>query len=50
LQAALTDLAHAVAPALVLGHLIAPAAECLGRRPADAVASAARAARAGRAA
>jgi hypothetical protein len=38
-------------PAVVLGHLVTPAAECLSRRLAEAVAVAARAARpAGRAA
>jgi len=47
LAAAIGDLgaARAVAPAVVLAQLAAPAAECLGRRPAEAVQAAARAAR-----
>lgn len=47
LAAALADLAPArtVAPAIVLGHLVAPAAETVGRPVADAVAAAARAVR-----
>ncbi len=50
LAAAVSDLGppRATPPAIVLQHLVAPAADCLGRRVADAVASAARAARAGR--
>jgi hypothetical protein len=48
LQAAIADLAPArgVAPAIVLSHLVAPAADTLGRPLADAVAAAARAMRA----
>jgi hypothetical protein len=47
LVAAIGDLgaSRGVAPAVVLAQLAAPAAECLGRRPADAVQAAARAAR-----
>jgi hypothetical protein len=47
LAAAIADLApgRATAPSVVLQHLVAPAAECLGRPVADAVAAAARAAR-----
>ncbi|MBI1722931.1 MAG: hypothetical protein HYR48_03360 [Gemmatimonadetes bacterium] len=46
LTAALADLhAPRVAPAVVLSHLVAPSAECLSRKVADAVAAAARAAR-----
>jgi hypothetical protein len=47
LAAAISDLgaARGVAPAVVLAQLAAPAAECLGRRPAEAVQAAARAAR-----
>lgn len=49
ITAALADLApaRAVAPAIVLGHLVAPAAETLGRPVADAVTAAARAVRGG---
>lgn len=52
LSAAIVDLApRGAGPAVALSHLIAPAAECLSRRLADAIAAAARAARpAGRAA
>ncbi len=48
LAAAIGDLgpARGVAPAVILAQLAAPAAECLGRRVADAVQAAARAARA----
>ncbi len=47
LAAAMGDLSAAkgAAPAVVLTQLAAPAAECLGRRPAEAVQAAARAAR-----
>jgi len=47
LAAALADLAPArgAQPAVVLAQLVAPAAECLGRRAAEAVQAAARAAR-----
>ncbi|HWO88778.1 MAG TPA: hypothetical protein VNL98_06475 [Gemmatimonadales bacterium] len=47
LAAALADLApqRGVPPAVVLTHLVAPAQEALGRRVADAVSAAARAAR-----
>ena len=47
LVAALSDLgaSRAVAPAVVLAQLTAPAAECVGRRSAEAVQAAARAAR-----
>lgn len=47
LAAAIGDLgaARSVAPAVVLAQLAAPAAECLGRRSAEAVQAAARAAR-----
>ena len=47
LTAAVGDLAPArgAAPAVVLNQLAAPAAECLGRRAAEAVQAAARAAR-----
>jgi hypothetical protein len=47
LAAAIGDLqsAKGASPAVVLSHLVAPAAECLSRRLADAVAAAARAAR-----
>jgi len=47
LGAAAQDLAaeHGAGPAVVLSHLVAPTADCLGRRLADAVAAAARAAR-----
>jgi hypothetical protein len=47
LTAAVSDLgaARGVAPAVVLAQLAAPAAECLGRKSADAVQVAARAAR-----
>lgn len=52
LAAAAFDLqpARATPPAVVLQHLVAPAAECLGRAVAEAVAAAARAARPTRAA
>jgi hypothetical protein len=53
LAAAIQDLLapKGAAPAVVLQHLVAPTAECLGRRLAEAVGAAARAARpAGRAA
>jgi hypothetical protein len=47
LTAAIADLtpARAVAPAIVLAHLVAPAADTLGRAVADAVTAAARAVR-----
>ena len=46
LTAAIADLnAPRVAPAVVLSHLVAPSAECLSRKVADAVSAAARAAR-----
>ncbi len=46
LTAALDDLTlPKVTPAVVLSHLVAPSAECLSRKAADAVAAAARAAR-----
>ncbi|HVM43475.1 MAG TPA: hypothetical protein VMT77_08205 [Gemmatimonadales bacterium] len=49
LAAAITDLGapRAVAPAVVLAQLAAPAGDCLGRPAADAVQAAARAARPG---
>ena len=49
LAAAITDLGapRAVAPAVVLTQLAAPAGDCLGRPAADAVQAAARAARPG---
>ncbi len=48
LVAALADLAapRPVAPAIVLSHLVAPAADTVGRSVADAIAAAARAVRA----
>jgi len=45
LTAAMADLHRGTAPAVVLSHLIAPTADTLGRRLADGVAAAARAAR-----
>jgi len=47
LNAATTDLlvARGAGPAVVLSHLVAPTSECLGKRLADAVSAAARAAR-----
>lgn len=47
LAAAMADLLspRGAAPAIVLSHLVAPSAECLNRRVAEAVAAAARAAR-----
>lgn len=45
LAAAIADLQRATAPAVVLSHLVAPTAETLGRRLAEGVAAAARAAR-----
>ena len=45
LGAAALDLSSDAAPAVVLSHLVAPTSDCLGRRLADAVAAAARAAR-----
>jgi len=45
LSAAMTDLQRGIAPAVVLTHLVAPTVETLGRRAAEGVASAARAAR-----
>lgn len=46
LAAATADLApRGLGPAIVLSHLVAPTADCLDRRLADAVASAARAVR-----
>jgi hypothetical protein len=50
LVAAIGDLQRGTAPAVVLSHLVAPAAETLGRRLADGVAAAARAVRPPRAA
>ncbi len=49
LVAAIADLSAArpVAPAIVLSHLVAPAADTVGRAGADAIAAAARALRAG---
>lgn len=49
LAAAIADLAPArgVAPAIILSHLVAPAADTLGRPVADLVAAAARAVRGG---
>lgn len=48
LTAAVADLLapRGAAPGIVLAHLVAPTADCLPRRAADAVAAAARAARA----
>jgi hypothetical protein len=45
LAAAILDLQRGTGPAVVLTHLVAPAAETLGRYAADVVAAAARAAR-----
>ena len=45
LAAAILDLQRGTGAAVVLTHLVAPAAETVGRRTADAVAAAARAAR-----
>jgi hypothetical protein len=47
LSAATTDLlaVKGAGPAVVLSHLVAPTSECLGKRLADAVSAAARAAR-----
>jgi hypothetical protein len=47
LNAATADLLapKSAGPAVVLSHLVAPTSECLGRRLADAVSAAARAAR-----
>ena len=45
LAAAIADLQRGTAPAVVLSHLVAPTAETLGRRLADGIAAAARAAR-----
>ncbi len=52
LTAAVQDLLspRGAGPAVVLSHLVAPTAECLGRRQADAVMAAAKAARPPRAA
>jgi hypothetical protein len=47
LTAAIADLARSAAPAVVLSQLTAPALEACGRRVADAVGAAMKAARAG---